>query len=83
MLSFELYSIYTEDDEYRGSNKEFFYSYDEAYAARVKYANWYRPNGDVWIRHYDKTGAHCIEEWHVDRDGSIIRRYGWSGYKEV
>ncbi len=55
MLDFELYSIYTEDDEYRGSNKEFFYSYDDAYAARMQYANWYRPNGDVWIRRYDKT----------------------------
>ena len=47
MLDFELYSICTEDDEYRSSNKEYFYSYDDAYAARMNYANWYRPNGDV------------------------------------
>lgn len=77
MLDFQPYSIYTEDDEYRGSNKEFFYSYDEAYAARRKYANWYRPNGDVWIRRYDKTGAHCIQEWHVDVNGSIVKHNEW------
>lgn len=77
MLDFEIYSIYTEDDERRGSDKEYFHSYNDAYAARMNYANWYRPNGDVWIRHYDKTGCHCIEEWHIDHDGGIIRHYPW------
>lgn len=75
MLNFELYSIYTEDDEYRGCNKEYFHNYDDAYAARMNYANWYRPNGDVWIRHYDKTGCHRIEEWHIDYDGGIKSQY--------
>lgn len=77
MLDFELYSIYTEDDERRGSNKEYFHNYDDAYAARMNYANWYRPNGDVWIRHYDKMGSHCLEEWAIDADGGIIRHYPW------
>jgi len=77
MLDFELYSICTEDDEYRSSNKEYFYSYDDAYAARMNYANWYRPNGDVWIRHYDKSGCRCLEEWHIDYDGGTIRYYPW------
>ncbi len=77
MLDFELYSIHTEDNERESSNKEYFHSYDDAYAARMNYANWYRPNGDVWIKHYDNTGCHCIEEWHIDCDGSIIDYYLW------
>lgn len=77
MLDFELYSIYTTDDERRGSDKEYFYSYNDAYAARMNYANWFYPDGDVWIRHYDKTGRNFIEEWHIDCDGDIIKYYPW------
>lgn len=76
MLDFELYSIYTEDDEWRGSDKEFFCSYNDAYNARMKYGNWYRPLGDIWIKHYDKTGCHCLEEWAINVDGSIRKHFG-------
>jgi hypothetical protein len=79
----DYYAIYIETDERGGREVDYFETFEEAMDNRMKYANWYRPNGDVWIRHYDKTGAHCIEEWHIDYDGSTIRRYGWSGYKEV
>lgn len=77
MLNFELYSIHIEDDEWHSSDKEFFTSYEDAYAARMKYANWYRPNGDVWIRRYDKTGCHCIEEWAIEADGTCRKHFKW------
>ena len=75
MLDFELYSIYTEDDERRGSDKEYFYTYDSAYEARMKYANWFCYNGDVWIRRYDKSGRRCLERWHINKEGNITQHY--------
>lgn len=53
MLKQDIYAIYTEDDERRGSIKELFSSFEEAMEARCKYANFFRPKGDVWIYTYD------------------------------
>ena len=71
MLNTDLYSIYTTYDEYRGRDREYFYTFEEAIQSRMKYNNWWSPMGDVYIRHYDKTGAHYVEEWHIDSDGTI------------
>ena len=52
MINIDIYSINTEKSEYSSSDDEWFASFEEAVANRMKYANWYRPNGDIWIKHY-------------------------------
>ena len=82
MLNFELYSIYTSDNEYNGSDKELFMSYEEAYAARMNYANWWSEDGDIWIRHFDKNGRSMLEEWHINPEGRIVDHYDFSKKKK-
>lgn len=41
MLNSDLYAIYTEKSEYRGTVDELFSSFEEAMANRFKYANWW------------------------------------------
>ena len=76
MLNTELYTINVTIDEYNFKTVEYFYSFKDAMAARMNYANWYRDNGDVYIRRVGKDGVHVIEEWHIDKDGNIINHWG-------
>lgn len=78
MLNFDLYAIYTEDNECRGSIKEFFTSFDEAKENRFKYANWFCPKGDVWIYRYDANDTfRDSHTWRIDENGDIIIEFDW------
>lgn len=77
MLNFDLYAIYTEKSEVTGSVDEMFASFEEAMAHRMEYANWWRPNGDVWIKKYKggKKQFVSVESWHINADGKICDHY--------
>lgn len=76
MLDFDLFSIYTTTDEYRGKDHELFLSFEEAMAAREKYANWYCKPGDVYIRRFAAGRISMPKEtWHVCEDGHIDFHY--------
>ena len=76
MLNFDLYAIYTEKNERDGSIDELFTSFDEAIQHRMKYANWYRPHGCVWIQRIPaNTRFTTAEQWLIDTDGAIISHY--------
>ena len=77
MLKFDLYAIYTEDNEYGGSIKEFFSSFEEAMENRMNYANWWCPNGTVWIKKYpaNRKEFYASERWYINADGTIDRHY--------
>lgn len=77
MLNTELYAINVTIDEYKSKTVEYFYSFDEAMAARMNYANWWCDNGDVYIQRIGKNGVHVIEEWHIDKDGNTIKHWNW------
>lgn len=75
MLDFDIYAINTEDDEYKSSDKEFYLSFDEAMKNRFKYSNWYRKNGNVWIKRYQAGIPHAVELWKVNEDGTFDAYY--------
>ena len=76
MLNFDIYSIYTDDNERNGSNKEFFLTLTEAIENRFNYSNWYRPKGDVWIHLYKGNSKFvCSHKWHILPDGTIDIEY--------
>ena len=78
MLNNDIYAIYTEDDERRGSVKELYSSFDEAKNDRFKYSNWFTNRGDVWIKLYRANSEfHCTHSWHVLPDGSIQSEYSF------
>lgn len=78
MLNFDLYAIYTEKNEYNGSIDELFTSFEEAMEQRMKYANWFREKGCVWIKKFPaKEKFHTIEEWLINADGTIAKHYEW------
>ena len=73
MLKNDIYAIYTENDERKGSIKELFSSFEDAMEARCHYANWYREKGDIWIQEYKaNTKFSCSRSWHIDKNGNII-----------
>lgn len=80
MLKTDLYAIFTEKSERSGSIDEMFTSFEEAMNHRMEYANWWRPNGDVWIRKYEagKKQFIPVEEWYIDKDGNVTNHYIWS-----
>ena len=76
MLNFDIYSIYTEDNERKGSNKEFFLTLTEAIENRFNYNNWFCPKGDVWVHLYKSNSKFvCSYVWHILPDGTIDRAY--------
>lgn len=76
MLDRDIYAIYTEDDEWNGSIKELYLSFDEAKNDRFKYHNWFCENGDVWIKLYKANSKfRCIHTWHILPNGSVDRDY--------
>lgn len=79
MLNFpDFYMIVVETDERHSCNVEPFATWKEAMAARMKYANWYRPNGDVWIHKISGKSLKTLEDWHIEADGSVASHYNWS-----
>jgi hypothetical protein len=79
MLNFpDFYKIVIETDEYHTHDVEPFATWEEAMAARMRYANWYSPNGDVWIYKISGKSLRDLEHWHIKADGSIASHYDWS-----
>lgn len=74
MLDKVIYAIATEKDEYRCTEDEWFDSFDDAMANRMKYANWFRPNGNVWI-HKHNGSPRVSEAWLIDETGNIEIHY--------
>lgn len=78
MLKNDIYAIYTNDDDRRGSIKELFYSFNDAMEARYCYANWYCEKGDIWIKQYKaNTKFSCSHSWHINKNGNIISEYNF------
>ena len=76
MLDKDIYSIYTTNNEYDGSNKEFFSSFNDAMEARYKYADWFRPKGHVSIKLYKANSPfRCSHTWHISPEGKITEEY--------
>lgn len=50
--TFDYYAIHTTDSERSSSDKAFFDTLEEAFNERMNYANWWQPNGNVYIIHY-------------------------------
>lgn len=73
----DYYAIYIETDERSGREVDYFETFEEAMDNRMKYANWWRPNGDIWIRKKSGNKNRTIEEWHIDSDGYIANHFKW------
>lgn len=79
MLNFDLYAIYTDKNERNGSIDEFFTSFEEAMQNRMKYANWWCPRGNVWIKKIPAQSKYrTSEEWLINADGTIASHYNWN-----
>ena len=76
MLNKDVYAIDTDDDERRRSVKELFFSFEEAMEARYKYANWYCPRGDIWIKLFKANSPfRSSHSWHINPEGKITAEY--------
>lgn len=76
MLNYpDFYMINVEIDERNSRDVEPFSTWEEAMTARMKYANWWRPNGDVHIHKISGKTMKTIERWHISENGSIISHY--------
>ena len=49
MVKFDYYAIYIETSGNNGEIVDIFSSFDDCMQKRMKYANWCRPNGNIWI----------------------------------
>jgi hypothetical protein len=60
----DYYAIYIETDERSGREVEYFETFNDAMDNRMKYANWFCQQGDIWIKRksgksiYFKTVGH-------------------------
>lgn len=76
MLNYpDFYMINVDTDEHNSRDVEPFSTWEEAMTARMKYANWWCPNGDVHIHKISGKTMKTIESWHIRPDGSIISHY--------
>lgn len=77
MLNYpDFYQIEVEINERDSEKRESFLTFEEAMKNRMKFANWWRPNGDVWILKISgKDLISCLETWHVNEKGEIISHY--------
>ena len=76
----DYYAIYIETDERSGREVDYFETFEEAMDNRMKYANWYRPNGDIWICKKSGNRNRKIEEWHIDSAGYIVDHFKWKDF---
>lgn len=71
MTPFDLYSIYTLNENEHGVVREMFLTFEDAKAARLKYKNAGSGAGDVYIERY-VNGFHIMSQiWHVTADGMV------------
>ena len=78
MLNFDLYAIWTSDNEYGGSIKEFFTSFKEAVEHRMEYANWWCSNGNICIEKYPAgSDFRASDKWYINPDGTIQDHFKW------
>lgn len=78
MLNIELYAISVVIDGEKYGIVEYFYSFDDARAARKNCANWwYTADEDVCIQRLRKDGISVIEEWRIDKDGNVINHWNY------
>ncbi len=78
MLSKDIYAIYTDDDERSGSIKELYDSFEEAKRDRYKYANWYRPKGDIRINLFKANSPFkSSHTWYINPEGKVTVEYNF------
>ena len=76
MVKFDYYAIYIETSERSGHIVDIFTTFDECMAARMRYANWFMPKGDIWIQHINKRNNFSpSESWHINKNGEIVSHY--------
>ena len=76
-----IYAIAVEEGERGGTrSQEWFDSFEDAVNSRMKYANWYRPRGSVWIQKH-KGSPIVSEEWLINPDGTIESHYDWDSLR--
>ena len=80
MIDKVIYAIATEQDEYRRTEDEWFDSFEDAMANRMKYANWFRPKGNVWICKHNGS-PRVSEEWLINETGEVESHYDWDEYR--
>lgn len=81
MLDKVIYEIAVEVDESgRTHGREWFDSFEDAVNNRMKYSNWFRPKGSVWIRKH-KGSPVVSEEWLINPDGTIKSHYDWDNLR--
>ena len=64
-------------NERDGSIDELFTSFEEAMNNRMKYANWYCNNRNIWIKKIARESFSTIESWKINTDGTIANHYKW------
>lgn len=78
----DYYAIYIETDERSGREVEYFETFNDAMDNRMKYANWFCPQGDIWIKRKSGKSPVVVEEWHINSDGTIYSHYDWNRRKD-
>lgn len=81
MVKLDIYAIYVETSERSGQVVDLYNSFEECMKHRMEFANWWCPQGNIWIKHY--PGGKSLspdEEWHIDEKGTIIGHYDWKKY---
>lgn len=76
MVKFDYYAIYIETSGNNGEIVDIFSSFDDCMQKRMKYANWCRPNGNIWIYHINKGNNFSPSEiWLINENGKIDSHY--------
>lgn len=84
MVKLDIYAIYVETSERGGQVVDLYNSFEECMEHRMEFANWWRPNGDIWIKHYSGGKNFCPDEdWHIGEEGNIISHYEWSSKRKA
>lgn len=60
--TFDYWVICTEDGEFSSSDKEVFDSFEDAFAARMDYADWWTNAGTCWVKHYRISPEYRLPE---------------------
>ena len=82
--TFDYYAIHTSDSDTHSSDKALFDTLKEAFSERMNYANWWEPNGNVYIRHYrlHDNKNEVIDEFKFfdDTYGALYREGKYLGW---
>ncbi len=73
----DFYAISVEVNERNSREVEYFETFEEAKKNRMRYANWWCPNGDVWILHKNGCTLCTVESWHIDSNGTVVSHYNF------